>query len=67
MMNLLKLNSVGSVLDSETGIVYPQLDLPNGDVMPDLNCGISLVEDEVSSEWYGALSSEDYDKVKHYL
>ena len=43
MMNLLKLNSVGSVLDSETGIVYPQLDLPNGDVMPDLNCGISLV------------------------
>jgi len=63
MMNLLRLNSVGSVLDSESGIVYPQL----VDGLPDLGMGISLVEDEVSAEWYGELSSEDYDKVKHYL
>jgi len=67
MINLLRLNSVGCILDSESGMVYPQLELPNGDVMPDINMGTSLVDDEVSAEWYGELSSEDYDKVKSYI
>ena len=63
MMNLIRLDSVGSVFDTSDLQVYPQL----VDGLPDLGMGISLVEDEVSAEWYGELSSEDYDKVKHYL
>ena len=57
MMNLLRLNSVGSVLDLEDNIVYPQL--VNG--LPDLNMGVEL--DECSDEWVLSLSKEDRVKV----
>ena len=40
-MNLLRLNSVGSVLDMEDGVVYPQL--VGG--LPDLNMGGELTGD----------------------
>ena len=56
-MNLLKLNSVGSVLDMEDGIVYPQL--VSG--LPDLEMGVPF--DECSDEWIVALSSEDKGKM----
>ena len=57
MMNLLRLNSVGSVLDLEDNMVYPQL----VDGLPDLNMGIEL--DECSDEWVLSLSKEDRVKV----
>lgn len=52
-MNLLRLNSVGSVLDMEDNVVYPQL----VDGLPDLNMGVHL--DECSDEWVVGLSLED--------
>jgi hypothetical protein len=52
-MNLLKLNSVGSVLDMEDNVVYPQL----VDGLPDLNMGVDL--EECSDEWVSSLSYED--------
>ena len=52
-MNLLQLNSVGSVLDMEDNVVYPQL----VDGLPDLNMGVHL--DECSDEWVLGLSLED--------
>jgi len=55
-MNLLKLNSVGSVLDMEDNVVYPQL--VGG--LPDLNMGVHL--DECSDEWVLSLSMEDKKK-----
>ena len=57
MMNLLRLNSVGSVLDLEDNMVYPQL----VDGLPDLNIGVEL--DECSYEWVLSLSKEDMVKV----
>jgi hypothetical protein len=57
MMNLLRLNSVGSVLDLEDNMVYPQL----VDGLPDLNMGVEL--DECSDEWVLSLSREDRVKV----
>ena len=56
-MNLLRLNSVGSVLDLEDNMVYPQL----VDGLPDLNIGVEL--DECSDEWVLSLSKEDRVKV----
>jgi hypothetical protein len=56
-MNLLRLNSVGSVLDLEDNMVYPQL----VDGLPDLNMGVEL--DECSDEWVLSLSREDRVKV----
>ena len=55
-MNLLKLNSVGSVLDMEDNVVYPQL--VGG--LPDLNIGVHL--DECSDEWVLSQSMEDKKK-----
>lgn len=52
-MNLLRLNSVGSVLDMEDNMVYPQL--VGG--LPDLNMGVHL--DECSDEWVLGLSLDD--------
>jgi hypothetical protein len=52
-MNLVELNSVGSLIDLEEEIVYPQL--TNG--LPDLECGVHI--DEVSDEWFDGLSSSD--------
>lgn len=57
-MNLLQLNSVGSVLDMEDNVVYPQL--VGG--LPDLNMGVEL--DECSDEWVLSLSKEDRSKIK---
>ena len=57
------LNSVGSLLDEDTGTIYPQLE----DGSPDWDCPISLYDNEVSSEWYDELSAEDYQLVKPYI
>jgi hypothetical protein len=52
-MNLLRLNSVGSVLDMEDNVVYPQL----VDGLPDLNMGVDL--DECVEDWFESISDED--------
>ena len=57
------LNSVGSLLDEDTGTIYPQMI----DGSPDWDCPISLYDNEVSSEWYDELSEEDYQLVKPYI
>ena len=51
--NLLELPSVGCVIDSETGIVYPLFE--NGDI--DLDMGVEF--DEASDEWLESLSEND--------
>jgi hypothetical protein len=56
-MNLLRLNSVGSVLDMEDNMVYPQL--VGG--LPDLNMGVDMYD--VSQEWISSLSDEDKEKI----
>jgi len=56
-MNLIQLNSVGSVIDIEEKIVYPQL--VNG--LPDLNMGVEVYE--TSDEWFDALSEGDMEKL----
>jgi hypothetical protein len=57
------LNSVGSLLDEDTGTIYPQMI----DGSPDWDDPISLYDDEVSSEWIESLSSEDYNICKPFL
>ena len=57
-----KLESVGCLLDSDVGSVYPM----NEDGTPDWNCEISLIDDEVNSEWWEALSPEDYKLCKEF-
>ena len=57
------LESVGCLLDSDVGSVYPM----NEDGSPDWDCEISLYDDEVSSEWIESLSKEDYELVKPYI
>ena len=52
-MNLVQLSSVGSLIDLEEKIVYPEME--NG--LPDLDCGVEL--DEVDDEWAFSLSEED--------
>ena len=52
-MNLVELNSVGSVISIEDGIVYPQLE--NG--LPDLDCGVHIYK--VTDEWFEALNERD--------
>jgi hypothetical protein len=54
--NLIELKSVSSWLDAEKGIIYPMMS--NGEYF--IEEGISLVEDEVSSEWWDSLSLVDY-------
>ena len=56
-MNLLELNSVGSVIDIEEKVVYPQL--VNG--LPDLDMGVEVYE--TSDEWFEALSEGDISKL----
>lgn len=60
---MLKLESVGCLLDSDVGSVYPM----NEDGTPDWNCEISLINDDVSHEWLDALSEVDYQKIKPFL
>jgi hypothetical protein len=57
-----KLESVGCLLDSDVGSVYPM----NEDGTPDWNCEISLIDDEVNSEWWETLSPEDYKLCKEF-
>ena len=52
-MNLVKLNSVGSIVDIEEKIVYPQM--TNG--LPDLDMGVEVYE--TSDEWFETLSEAD--------
>jgi len=63
MSKLIVLKSVGSMIDVESGIIYPQ----NEDGSPDLNMDISLVDGEVNAEWYDGLSKEDYQIVKPFI
>tara|TARA_B110000503_G_C7097684_1_gene392373 strand:+ start:49 stop:252 length:204 start_codon:yes stop_codon:yes gene_type:complete len=60
--SLFELKSVGSYLDYESGVIYPM----NVDGSADRECGISLVEDEVSLDWWEALSSEDMFMCKKF-
>ena len=60
---LVVLESVGSVLNTKQGIIYPQ----NADGSYNKNYSISLVEDEVNAEWYKLLSTEDYELIKPFL
>ena len=52
-VKMIELESVGSVIDSETGIVYPLFE--NGDI--DLDMGVEF--DEASDEWLESLSEND--------
>ena len=65
-LNLVELPSVGSLLDTDTGCIYPQYGVEKGEG-PDLSCEISLYDGEVSADWYDSLSKEDYKLVKPYI
>ena len=65
-LNLVELPSVGSLLDTDTGCIYPQYGVEKGEG-PDLSCEISLYDEEVSSDWYDGLSEVDYKLVKPYI
>ena len=54
---MLKLKSVGSVLDKKNKMVYPQF--KNGTI--DFNNGVHLVD--CSNEWYTSLNEEDCLKI----
>ena len=58
---LIVLESVGSVFDTEKGIIYPQLE----DGGYDKEFAISIDEEEVASDWWDALSEEDFKVVKY--
>ena len=47
------LNSVGSFVDLDNGMVYPA----NEDNTPDLDCGVHF--DDLSSEWVESITDED--------
>ena len=59
-MNLIELKSVGSMLDKEKGVIYPLLSEDGLNTKYDIDNPISLIEDEVSAEWWESLSDEDY-------
>tara|TARA_B100000900_G_scaffold35797_1_gene26857 strand:- start:25 stop:252 length:228 start_codon:yes stop_codon:yes gene_type:complete len=65
-LNLVELPSVGSLLDTDTGCIYPQYGVEKGEG-PDLSCEISLYDGEVSADWYESLSEQDYKLVKPYI
>ena len=65
-LNLVELPSVGSLLDTDTGCIYPQYGVEKGEG-PDLSCEISLYDGEVSADWYDGLSEVDYKLVKPYI
>jgi len=52
-MNLVLLNSVGSLIDLEEKIVYPEME--NG--LPDLDCGVDIYE--IDDEWFESLNEND--------
>ena len=59
-MTLVKLNSVGSFVDTETKMVYPQFENDT----PDVKNGVSLTEDMIPGDWFDSLSQEDLLVVK---
>ena len=61
--SLFELKSVGSYLDYELGVIYPM----NVDGSADRECEISLINDEVSSDWIESLSSEDRFMCKKFI
>ena len=61
MMNLVRLDSVGSVFDISSNEVYPQL----VDGLPDLGMGVDI--HDVDSEWISSLSDEDKGKILEYV
>lgn len=61
--SLFELKSVGSYLDYQSGVIYPM----NSDGSADRECEISLVNDEVSSDWIESLSSEDRFMCKKFI
>lgn len=60
-----ELKSVGSLLDIDTGTIYPQFGVEEGGG-PDWSCPIELSEGEVAADWWEALSKEDYELVKKW-
>lgn len=58
-MKLVNLNSVGTVLDTETGDTYP-MDL---DGMPVIDEGVTVNLNDIDEEWAEALSDEDLNTV----
>jgi hypothetical protein len=63
-IKLIELKSVGSLLDPDTGCIYPQF---SGSDLPDLSLEISLYDGEVAEDWYSQLSKEDYELVKPFI
>ena len=59
---MIKLESVGSWLNYDKGIIYPMFD--EGDI--DMEFSISIIEEEVSSDWWESLSPSDYQIVKKF-
>ena len=55
-MNMIYLKSVGSLIDPNTANIYPAFD--NG--KSDLKNPISLLDDEVSIDWWNSLNNKDY-------
>ena len=60
-MNLIRLNSVGSLFDIEDNQVYPQL----VDGLPDLGMGVDMYD--VDIEWISSLSDEDKEKIMKFI
>ena len=56
---LIEIKSVGSVIDTDSGNIYPL----NQDGTVDFTFGISLENEEVSSDWYDGLSDLELKKV----
>lgn len=59
---MIYLESVGSYLDPKEGIIYPAFETDE----PDMDNPISLVEDEVASDWWEGLSAKDYFICKEF-
>jgi hypothetical protein len=64
MKNTIYLNSVNSHIDTDTGVVYTSGYCGNIRVVTD---SFSLIDDNVPSQWFDALSSEDNDTVYNVL
>ena len=56
---LIILESVGSLFDTSSMCIHPQLE----DGSYDKEFSISIEDDEVAADWWDGLSVEDYDTV----
>lgn len=54
-MSIVKLNSVGSAIDTADGYVYPVC----LDGRPDLTCGVDVRDEPASDDWTEMLSPAD--------